>query len=56
MSWMQIRKLVFVYEITINNWYSRFAAEAQQIEHEHDDEHEHDFPKLRNLELIISIS
>jgi hypothetical protein len=23
---------------------SVFAAEAQQIEHEHDDEHEHDLP------------
>jgi hypothetical protein len=33
-----------------------FAAEAKPIEHEHDDEHEHDSPKLQNLELIISIS
>jgi hypothetical protein len=26
-----------------------FAAEAQHIEHEHDDEHEHDSPKLGYL-------
>jgi hypothetical protein len=35
---------------------SILAAKAQQLEHEHDDEHEHDFPKLRNLGLIIFIS
>jgi hypothetical protein len=32
------------------------APHFQQIEHEHDDEHEDDFPELRNLGFIIFIS
>ena len=31
-----------------------FAAEAQQIEHEHDDEQEHDSSKLRNPKINYS--
>jgi hypothetical protein len=34
---------------------SLFAAEAQQIEHEDDDEDERDSPKLGHLGLIIFI-